>query len=145
MEWLGLNDININVNMKHSEANGLFGEIQELKRKKANAEELIEQKTKQIIEHIIEHGNVLAYKNNEPYVLTVGYRHTNKFDKAQLASDTGSSETELNYVGVAELVEQKSVSAKALEDYYKLESTRTLKARKATKKDMELLLGRRGL
>lgn len=140
-----MNDININVNMKESEVNGLFGQLQELKRQQAHTKDLIEQKTDQIIDHIVEHGNVLAYKNNDPYVLTVGYRHTNKFDKAQLANDTGTSQADLNYIGVAELIEEKSVSSKELNDYYKLESKRTLKARKATKKDMELLIGRRGL
>lgn len=138
-------DINVNVNMKESEINGLFNQVEELKKQRTSIAEQIEMKTEQIIEHIIKNGNVLAYKNNEPHVLTVGSRWTNKFNKAQLASDTGTSEAELNYVGVAELVEGQQVSAERLKDYYKEEAKQVLKARKAKKSDMELLLGRRGL
>lgn len=138
-------DININVNMKASDINGLFNQVEELKKQRAAIAEQIEFKTDQIIDHIIEHGNVLAYKNDVPHVLTIGSRWTNKFNKAQLASDTGTSEQELNYVGVAELVEGQQVSAERLKDYYKEESKRVLKARKAKKSDMELLLGRRGV
>lgn len=138
-------DINVNVNMKESEINGLFNQVEELKKQRNSIGEQIEMKTEQIIEHIIQNGNVLAYKNDVPHVLTVGSRWTNKFNKAQLASDTGTSEAELNYVGVAELVEGQQVSAETLKSYYKEESKRVLKARKAKKSDMELLLGRRGL
>lgn len=136
-------DININVNMKASEINGMYNEVEKMKRDRAILKEKIDYKTDQIIDHIIQHGNVIAYKNDLPHILTVGSRHTNKFDKAQLSADTGASQDELNYVGVAELVEEKRISAKTLEDYYKLETVRTLKARKASKKDMELL-NRRG-
>lgn len=138
-------DINVNVNMKESEINGLFNQVEELKKQRTAIAEQIEMKTEQIIEHIIKNGNVLAYKNNEPHVLTVGSRWTNKFNKAQLANDTGTSEQELNYVGVAELVEGQQVSAERLKDYYKEEAKQVLKARKAKKSDMEILLGRRGL
>lgn len=144
MERLGM-DINVNVNMKESEINGLFNQVEELKKQRTAIAEQIEMKTEQIIEHIIKNGNVLAYKNNEPHVLTVGSRWTNKFNKAQLANDTGTSEQELNYVGVAELVEGQQVSAERLKDYYKEEAKQVLKARKAKKSDMEILLGRRGL
>lgn len=139
MVWL---DINVNVNMSESEINGLFNQLEEMKRQRQVLKDQIDVKTEKIIQHIIDHGNVLAYKNDVPHILTIGSRFTNKFNKAQLASDTGTSEKELNYVGVAELVEVKTVTSEKLKSYYQEEPKRVLKARKAKKSDLELLRNR---
>ena len=132
-------DINVNVQFKQSEINGLFQEIEEMKKQRANLKDAIENKTDQIINHILKHGNVLAYKNDKPHILTVVGRATKKFDKSQLANDTGKSSNELNLIGVAELVEQKKTNSTKLKQYQHEEVKRVLKARKAKKSDVDLL------
>lgn len=136
-------DVNINAHMKQSEINGLYNEMEQLKNKRKQDLELIQTKEDQIIKHILKHGNVIAYKDNVAHVLTVKNGSTRKFDKAKLADDVGRSQSELNVVGIAEIVEDKKISSKQLEDYFYEEPTQKLKARKAKKSDMELLGGSR--
>lgn len=136
-------DVNINTQMKQSEINGLYNEMEELKSKRKQDTDLIKQKEEKIISHILEHGNVLAYKDNVPHILSVANTSTRKFDKAKLADDTGRTQKELNYVGIAEIVEEKRITSEKLEGYFYDEPTQKLKARKAKKSDMELLGGSR--
>ena len=110
-------DITIDVNFKQSEINGLFNEIEELKRQRVHLKEAIDKKTATIIHHIKQSGNVLAYKNNEPYVLMVKMRTTKKFDKSSLATDTDRTSSELNLIGIAELVETQKTSSEQLKKY----------------------------
>lgn len=128
--------------MKKSEINGLFNEVEELKRHRLILKEKIDFKVDQIIDHILQNGNVMAYKNDIPHILTVGSKITTKFNKTQLANDTGKTEKELNLVGIAELVEEKRTTSDALQDYYYDDNRRVLKARKAKKSDLELLRSR---
>lgn len=125
--------------MKQSEINGLYNEMEELKNKRKTLKESIDKKEEKIVRHILEHGNVLAYKDNVPHILTVKNGSTRKFDKGRLAEDTERTQKELNYVGVAELVEEQKVSSEKLEEYFYEEPTQKLKARKAKKSDMDLL------
>lgn len=136
-------DVNINTHMKQSEINGLYNDMEELKTQRKRLKETIDKKEYKIIKHILKHGNVLAWKDNGAYVLTVKNGKTKKFDKAQLADDTGRTQRDLNYVGVAEIVEEKKVTSEQLEGYFYEEDKQTLKARKAKKSDMELLGGSR--
>lgn len=132
-------DVNVNVHFKQSEINGLFQEIEELKRKRALLKEQIDQKTDKIIRHIQENGNVLAYKNNVPYVLSIKQKISKKFDKSQLANDVGKSTSELNLIGIAELVEERKISSQKLKQYEHEETNLVFKARKAKKSDIDLL------
>jgi len=132
-------DVTIGVNYKQSEINGLFNEIEELKKERANLKEVIDSKTDRIIKHILQNGNVLAYKDNEAHVLIVKNRTTKLFDKSQLAVDTDRSPRDLNLIGVAELIEERRTSSVRLKDYQYEESKQVLKARKAKKSDIELL------
>lgn len=137
-------DVNINTHMKQSEINGLFNEMEELKTQRKRLKEQIDKREDKIISHILKHGNVLAWKVNGAYVLTVKNGKTKKFNKAQLADDTGRTSSELNAVGIAEIVEEKKVTSEKLRDYFYEEEKQTLKARKAKKSDIELLGGSRG-
>lgn len=132
-------DVNVNTHMKQSEINGLYNEMEQLKNQRKKDMDLINKKTEKIIDHILEHGNVLAYKDNEAHILTVKNGNSRKFDKASLAADTERTQSELNVVGIAELVEDNQVTSEKLEEYFYDEPTQTLKARKAKKSDMELL------
>lgn len=136
-------DVNVNTHMKQSEINGLYNDMESLKSERKRLKESIDQKEKKIIKHILGHGNVMAYKDNVPHILTIKNSNTNKFDKAKLADDTGKTQKELNYIGVAELVEEKKVSSEQLEEYFYEEPKQSLKARKAKKSDMELMFGGR--
>lgn len=136
-------DVNVNTHMKQSEINGLYNDMESLKNERKRLKESIDQKEEKIIKHILEHGNVMAYKDNVPHILTIKNSNTNKFDKAKLADDTGKNQKELNYIGVAELVEEKKVSSEQLEEYFYEEPKQSLKARKAKKSDMELMFGGR--
>lgn len=133
-------DVNVNTRMKESEINGLYNEMEQLKNKRRQDLELIQTKEGQIINHILNHGNVLAYKDNVAHILTVKNSHSRKFDKGQLANDVGRTQAELNVVGIAEIVEEKKVSSEKLGEYFYEEPTQKLKARKAKQSDMELLL-----
>lgn len=132
-------DINVNVNFKQSEINGLYNEVEQLKKQRANLKEAIDQKTETIIRHILVHGSVLAYKNDKPHVLTVVGRASRKFDKSQLSNDTGVPSAELNLIGVAELVEDRKTTSDQLKKYQHEEVRQVLKARKAKKSDVDLL------
>lgn len=132
-------DVNVNVNYKASEINGLFNEIESMKNQRKALSEQIEYKTDQIISHIEKHGPVLAYKNDMPHVLTVSGRYSTKFNKAQLAEDTGVDVTDLDLIGVAELVEKQKTSSEMMKSYQSDEMKRVLKARKAKKSDVDLL------
>jgi hypothetical protein len=132
-------DVNVNVNFKESEINGLFQEIEEMKKQRAHLKERIENNTEKIIKHILKNGNVLAYKNDKPHILSVIGRATTKFDKSELAQDTGRETKELNLIGVAELVEDKKTSSEQLKKYQHEEVKQVLKARKAKRSEMDLL------
>lgn len=132
-------DINVTVIKKSAEINGLYNEIAQLKVQRSNLKDQIDAKTDQIIQHILKNGNVIAFKNDVPHVLTVVGRTTIRFDKSQLANDTGVSSSELNLIGVAELVEDKKTNSEKLKGYQQEEVKRVLKARKAKKSDLDLL------
>src|SRR5690625_5418250 len=89
-------DVNVNTHMKQSEINGLYNEMEELKTKRKRMKDTIDKKEDKIIKHILAHGNVLAYKDNVPHILTVRNTDTNKFDKAKLADDTNRTQKELD-------------------------------------------------
>lgn len=132
-------DVNVNTHLKQSEINGLFNEVEQIKKQRASLKEQIDKKTDKIISHILKNGNVLAYKDNVPHILTVKNGKKRKFDKSLLANDLGVTQSELNLIGVAELVEEKRITAEELKKYEYDEPTQKLKARKAKKSDMELL------
>lgn len=134
-------DVNVNTHLKESEINGLFNEVEQLKNQRKKDMDLINKKTDKIIDHILKHGNVLAYKDNEPHILTVKNGTSRKFDKASLATDTDRTQKELNVVGIAELVEDNQVTSEKLEEHFYDEPTQKLKARKAKKTDIELMFG----
>lgn len=132
-------DVNINVNYKASEINGLFNEIEQLKRERAVLKERIDEKTDTIISHIKKHGNMLAYKNDVPHVLSVVGRTSTKFDKAAFAEKVDRPQSELNLIGVAELVEEKKTTSDEMEKFLIDEVKQVLKARKAKKSEIDLL------
>ncbi|MCG1029283.1 hypothetical protein J5S49_13380 [Virgibacillus halodenitrificans] len=134
-------DINVRTQVQQSEINGLYNEMEQIKNQRKNLKESIDKKEEKIISHILKHGNVLAYKDNVPHVLTVKNGQTTKFDKSSLANDLGVTVSELDYVGVAEFVENKKLTSQKLNEYYYQEPKQTLKARKAKKSDIELILG----
>ncbi|WP_269758320.1 hypothetical protein [Thalassobacillus sp. C254] len=86
---------------------------------------------------------MIAYKENTPYVLTVSQKPSRKFDKAQLATDMEMTQKELDFIGIAELVEEGQITSKKLDKYYYDEPNQKLKARRANKKDIELIFGGR--
>ncbi|ENH96699.1 hypothetical protein J416_09384 [Gracilibacillus halophilus YIM-C55.5] len=132
-------DVNFNVQYEQSEINGMFQDIEQLKKDRTRLKETIDQKTEKIIKHILQHGNVLAYKDNTPHVLTVKQVEKKKFDKSSLAGDLDITTKELNLIGVAELVEENRITAEKLKEYEFFEPDQKLKARKAKKTDIELL------
>lgn len=136
-------DINVNTRLKQSEINGLYNEMEQMKNKRKQLKEQIDMKEEKIIKHILKHGNVFAYKDNVPYVLTVKNDSSKKFDKAKLADDVGRTQSDLNPVGIAEIVEEKMVTSEQIQKYYYEEPTQKLKARKAKKSDREIIFGGR--
>lgn len=132
-------DVNITVNYKGSEINGLFNEVEQLKRKRAVLKESIDKKTDEIIRHIQKNGNVLAYKNDVPHVLSVVGRTSTKFDKSAFAEKVDRPQSELNLIGIAELVEEKKTTSDEMEEFLIDEVKQVLKARKAKKSDIDLL------
>jgi hypothetical protein len=132
-------DVNVNVNFKASEINGLFQQLEEKKNKRAALKEEMDQITEKIIGHILKNGNVLAYKNDKPHILSVVGRTAKKFDKSELANDTGVEPKDLNLIGVAELVEDKKTSSEQLKKYQHEEVKQVLKARRAKKAEIDLL------
>lgn len=136
-------DVNVNVQFKQSEINGLYQKLEEKKRQRAILKEEIDQITDKIIRHIKEHGNVLAYKNDKPHILSVVGKTTKKFDKSELAQDTGRAPAELNLIGVAELVEERKTTSEQLKKYQHEEVKQVLKSRKAKRSEIDLLGARR--
>lgn len=136
-------DINVRTQIQQSEINGLFQEIEELKKQRTGLKESIDKKTEKITSYILKNGNVLAYKDNIPHVLTVKNGQATKFDKPSLANKLEVSSKELDYVGIAEFVEDKKITSEELNEFYYQEPTQKLKARKANKKDIELIFGGR--
>jgi len=137
--------MNVNTEIKQSEINGLFQEVEQLKKDRIKIKDQIDKKTDTIINHILKHGNVIAYKDDMPHVLTVKNVTSRKFDKSKLATDMDMTQSELDLIGIAELVEERRLTSKTLDEYYYDEATQKLKARKAKKVDIELIFGgRRG-
>ena len=132
-------DVNVKTQMKQSEINGLYNEMEQLKKQRTTLKEKIDSKEDTIIQHILKHGNVLAYKENVPHILTVKNSTKRKFDKAKLADDVGRTQSELDVIGMAEIVEEKRITSEQLEEYFYEEPTQKLNARKAKKSDIELL------
>ncbi|PFW97679.1 hypothetical protein [Bacillus pseudomycoides] len=132
-------DVNISVNYKDSEINGFFNEIEQMKRQRAVLKERIEEKQEAIISHIKKHGNVLAYKNDVPHILSVAGRVSTKFDKARFAVKIDCPQSELKPIGIAELVEEKKTTSDEMKDFLKDEVKQVLKARKAKKSEIDLL------
>lgn len=139
---MAINDIDVSVQMKPSQANGLFQQIEDMKRQRLVLKEQIDTKTEELVDYIIKNGNVLAWKNDQAFILTVGSKEQNVFNKAQLAADTGVAENALNMLGIVELVEDQRTSSEQLKDYYQIQSKTALKARKAKKKDIEMFRSR---
>lgn len=137
-------DIDVKANLKQSEINGLYNEMEQLKTERKRLKESIDKKENKIVKHILQNGNVLAYKDNVAHVLTVKNGTTKKFDKARLADDVGRTQSELNVVGIAEIVEERKITSEQLNNYFYEEPKQSLKARKAKKSDIELLTGGRG-
>lgn len=132
-------DENIQVNFKPSTVNGLFNELNEMKKQKSHLEDAIEIKTRKIIDEIEKNGNMIAYKFDVPYVLSIGTRNSIKLNKEDLANDVGVSQSELNLIGVAELVEERKLTSDQIKSSQYAESKRVLKARKASKKEVDVL------
>lgn len=137
-----MKDVQINTVIRDSAANGLFNEIEELKKKRRACEETIADKTHELLQHVKEHGKVLAYKNDEPYIVRAKISSRRTLDKARLADDTEKSQSDLNPVGIARLVEEKRLTSKQLEEYYVSETSEALNAKKASKSDIELLFSK---
>lgn len=132
-------DENIQVNFKPSTVNGLFNELNEMKKQRSHLDDAIELKTQKIIDEIQKNGNMIAYKYDVPYVLSVGMRNSIKLNKEELADNLGVSQSDLNLIGVAELVEEKKLSSDQIKSSQYPESKRVLKSRKASKKEVDVL------
>lgn len=120
--------------------NGLFNDIEELKNVRKRDMELIKAKEEHILKMLKVGQEVIVYKNDEPYVLSVNLKRSTKFDKPQLANDIGVSQSRLNIPGVAELTEKGKITTSKLEDYWNEEEDVKLKAKKATQKGVDRLL-----
>lgn len=136
-----MNDFEVKTHIQDSSINGLFQEVNEIKKERSRKKEVQDQKTDKIIAHISEHGRVIAYKDDTAHVLSVKNAQTKKFDKQQLAFDMKMSTSELDMMGIAELVENKKITTDKLNEYYYMETKQVLRAKKATKKDLQLILG----
>ncbi len=132
-------DVNVNTHLKESAINGLFNEIEQLKNQRKKDMDLINLKTKKIIESLDHNQEVLVYKNDEPHLLKVEIIRSKKFDRAELANDLGVTQNKLNIPGVAELVEENKIQSEDLEDYWFQEAEPKIKVKKATKRDVQRL------
>lgn len=137
-----MTDFNVKTRIEQSEINGLFQEVEQLKKDRAKLKDAIDKKVDKIISHILKNGNVIAYKDDFPHVLTVANQQSKKFDKSGLANRLEVSVRELNLIGVAELVEEKRITSDELKKYEYEEINQKLKARKARKTDIELIFGK---
>ena len=137
-----MNDLQINTQIQHSEANGLYQKIEDIKRQRANLKEEQDKLQGKLFDHIQKHGKVLAYKNNIPYVLTVGSVTKSVLNKKELAEELEVPQKDLNTQGIAELVEEQRLTSDMIRSATYSESDIRLKARKARKSDIELIFGK---
>lgn len=137
-----MNDLQINTQIQHSEANGLYQKIEDIKRQRANLKEQQDNLEGKLFDHIQKHGKVLAYKNNIPYVLTVGSVTKSVLNKKELAEELEVPQKDLNTQGIAELVEEQRLTSDMIRSATYSESDIRLKARKARKSDIELIFGK---
>lgn len=120
--------------------NGLFNEIEVLKNERKRDMDLIKMKEEAILKTLKVGQEVIVYKNDEPYILTVNVKRSTKFDKSLLADDIGVSQSKLNIPGVAELTEEGKIASSNLENYWTEEEKEKLSTKKATKQDVERLM-----
>lgn len=137
-----MNDLQINTHIQHSEANGLYQQIEDIKRQRANLKDQQDKLEDKLFEHIQKNGKVLAYKNDTPYVLTVGNVTKSILNKKELAEELEVPQKDLNTQGIAELVEEKRLTSDMIRSATYSESDVKLKARKAKKSDIELIFGK---
>lgn len=137
-----MNDIQINTQIQQSEANGLYQQIEDIKRQRANLKDQQDKLEGKLFDHIKKHGKVLAYKNDSPYVLTVGNVTKSVLNKKELAEELEIPQKELNTQGIAELVEEKRLTSDMIRSATYSESDVRLKARKAKRSDIELIFGK---
>ncbi|MEY9976537.1 hypothetical protein [Lysinibacillus sp. RC79] len=137
-----MNDLQINTQIQHSEANGLYQQIEDIKRQRANLKNQQDKLEGKLFDHIQKHGKVLAYKNNLPYVLTVGNVTKSVLNKKELAAELEVPQKDLNTQGIAELVEEQRLTSDMIRSATHSESDLKLKARKARKSDIELIFGK---
>lgn len=137
-----MNDLQIQTHIAQSQANGKFQRMQEIKREREKLKLESDKLQESLIQHIEKNGKVLAFKDNVPHILQVGMRTTTKFDKAKLAVDLGEAQKDLTTVRLAQLVEEKRLTAQQIEELMYTESDTTLKSRKASKNDLSLILGK---
>lgn len=137
-----MNDLQINTQIQHSEANGLYQKIEDIKRQRANLKEEQDKLQGKLFDHIQKHGKVLAYKNDIPYVLTVGNVTKSVLNKKELAEELEVPQKDLNTQGIAELVEEQRLTSDMIRSATYSESDIRLKARKARKSDIELIFGK---
>ncbi|WP_312506898.1 hypothetical protein [Lysinibacillus sp.] len=137
-----MNDLQINTQIQHSEANGLYQQIEDIKRQRANLKEEQGKLQDKLFSHIQKHGKLLAYKNDIPYVLTVGSVTKSVLNKKELAEELEVPQKDLNTQGIAELVEEQRLTSDMIRSAIYSESDIRLKARKARKSDIELIFGK---
>lgn len=137
-----MNDIQINTQIQQSEANGLYQQIEDFKRQRANLKDQQDKLEDKLFEHIQKHGKVLAYKNDTPYVLTVGKVTKSVLNKKELAEELEVPQKDLNTQGIAELVEEQRLTSDMIRSATYSESDLKLKARKAKRSDIELIFGK---
>lgn len=137
-----MNDLQINTQIQQSEANGLYQQIEDIKRKRANLKDEQDKLEAKLFDHIQKHGKVLAYKNDMPYVLTVGNVTKSVLNKKELAEELEVPQKDLNTQGIAELVEEQRLTSDMIRSATYSESDLKLKARKAKKSDIELIFGK---
>lgn len=123
-----------------SKINSLFNDIEMLKKERKRDLELIKQKEDEILDSLKVGQEVLVYKNDEPYILTVNIKKSTRFNKADLANDVGVSQSQLNIPGVAELTEKGKITSSGLDRYWNEEEETKIKVKKATSTDVERLI-----
>ena len=123
-----------------SKINSLFNDIEMLKKELKRDLELIKQKEDEILDSLKVGQEVLVYKNDEPYILTVNIKKSTRFNKADLANDVGVSQSQLNIPGVAELTEKGKITSSGLDRYWNEEEETKIKVKKATSTDVERLI-----
>ncbi len=137
-----MNDLQIITQIQHSEANGLYQQIEDIKRQRGNLKEEQDKLQDKLFSHIQKHGKVLAYKNDIPYVLTVGSVTKSVLNKKELAEELEVPQKDLNTQGIAKLVEEQRLTSDMIRSATYSESDIRLKARKARKSDIELIFGK---